>query len=359
MKTLHYAGFQPEAKGFGWATANANLRSELGKLFTLGNQNPDCAFVPVVDHDLTPCEPITGDYPVIGYAFFEYPLGEKAAENAKKYDTLFVGSTWCLDRLKERGIHNGKVLIQGVDHEIFKPRTPATILHADEIEGSASAVPLALNFPFRIFSGGKFEWRKGQDLVIAAFAQFAKTHPDAHLVCAWHNNWPQLLLPILSKMGITFDKLGECSDTDFQSWLFGKILEFNGIPRDRFTILPQLSQHQLAAEMQNTDVGLFPNRCEGGTNLVLMEYAACGGGVIANIKTGHMDVALAIDFPIRAKLDEQNWAVQTVEDIVSQMEVAYSSRTVQLHKWNPGTPWTWEAAARTVAEEVERVTAIA
>ena len=41
---------------------------------------------------------------------------------------------------------------------------------------------------------------------------------------------------------------------------------------------------------RNTDVGVFPNRCEGGTNLVLMEYMACGKPVIASCTSGHRDI---------------------------------------------------------------------
>ena len=37
---------------------------------------------------------------------------------------------------------------------------------------------------FLIFSGGKMELRKGQDIVLAAFKIFARRHPEATLVTA-------------------------------------------------------------------------------------------------------------------------------------------------------------------------------
>src|SRR6185295_16027949 len=46
----------------------------------------------------------------------------------------------------------------------------------------------------------------------------------------------------------------------------------------------------MAGVYQNTDVGLFLSRCEGGTNLVLMEYMACGKPAIATSYTGHADI---------------------------------------------------------------------
>ena len=45
---------------------------------------------------------------------------------------------------------------------------------------------------FVVFSGGKLELRKGQDIVVAAFRAFVERHPDAVLVNAWHNAWPKL-----------------------------------------------------------------------------------------------------------------------------------------------------------------------
>ena len=42
-----------------------------------------------------------------------------------------------------------------------------------------------------IFSGGKLELRKGQDLVVAAFKIFHARHPDALLISSWQNGWPE------------------------------------------------------------------------------------------------------------------------------------------------------------------------
>jgi glycosyltransferase involved in cell wall biosynthesis len=329
MNTLHYAGFQPEAQGFGWATCNRYLRGALGHHFTLTDGAADVVFMPLVDHSFNPASGARGEVN-LAYTFFESPLEPAAVANAKKYDTVFCGSSWCLDRMWERGIHNAKVLIQGVDHSVFKPG------------------PRKADGKFRVFSGGKFEWRKGQDLVIRAFAQFAKKHPDAHLVCAWHNPWFGLTVEALHRSGLAIPAQNFSS----QEEAFAAILEANGIPRHQFTVLPQLAHEQLAAEMQNTDYGLFPNRCEGGTNLVLMEYAACGKRVAANLKTGHRDIAEAVSVLINAKEDENRWAVSTPEDVLSALEIAYTSR------WRgdfTGPQWTWEAAAFTVANEVARI----
>ncbi len=327
---IHYAG-QP-GNGYGWGVCNTNLRYELHKLGALGGPESEVHFIPIADHNLTPSAPLNGKVN-LGYCFFESELGPDAKKNADRFDVVFAGSTWCLDRLKERGVTNGAVLIQGVDHSIFKPgeRKP---------DGQ-----------FRIFSGGKFEYRKGQDLVIAAFREFAKTHPDAHLVCSWHNPWPQLIGGMAESQ--VFDlkqglKVAESVSAPNQQMLFAAFLASVGLESHQYTVLPQLSQADLAREMQNTDCGLFPNRCEGGTNLVLMEYAACGRRVVANCETGHADVMDSIDNRIPAfGFSDLFWASQSVADIVGALELAYLHRA---EAPKPREQWTWEAAARKVVE---------
>lgn len=328
MTTLHYAGYQPGARGYGWGTCNHYLRAELGKLFTLTDGEADVCFMPLADHDLNPATSARGKIN-LAYTFFEFELGPKAAENAAKYDTVFAGSTWCIDRLAERGIHNTALLIQGVDESIFHPQPKR------KPDGQ-----------FRIFSGGKFEFRKGQDLVISSFREFLKTCPHAHLVCAWWNPWPTLINQCIALSDVVKWPAGQfTSQEDF----FTALLLANGIPRESFTILPQLSHAELANEMANTDAGIFPNRCEGGTNLVLMEYAATGRPVIANTLTGHADVAEAIHYQIPAKENpETKWADQRVSDIVERMEMALHYRSVPVPTI---LRWSWADAATTVAEQ--------
>lgn len=287
-------------------------------------EDAEIVFQPLADHNLSPSSPLRGKIN-LGYAFFEYELGPKAVENASKFDIVFVGSTWCLDRLKERGITNGQVLIQGVDHSIFYPR------------------PRIPDGKFKIFSGGKFEYRKGQDLVIAAFREFSKSHPDAHLVCSWFNPWPQLILEAACKSPYLNPAKGKNQFEFFHSLLVNA-----GVPSDRFTILGMLDHIDLAEEIAQTDCGLFPNRCEGGTNLVMMEYAAMGRPVVANGITGHSDVWDSIAVTIPASEDANHWAVQSPTSIANCLECAASAKPKPM-------PFTWQQTAKTVANAVERL----
>lgn len=326
---LHYAG-QIGTQGFGWATCNNNLFRALYQHFK-PVENPmdaDVVFMPLADHDFNPATNARARWNV-AYTFFEYPLGPNAAANAAKYDIVFCGSTWCLDRMQEAGITNGQVLIQGVDHSVFYPR------------------PRVPDGKFKIFSGGKFEYRKGQDLVIAAFREFAEDHPEAHLVCAWWNPWPQLILQALGLMDLELPNAGNGPQEDF----FSALLIANGISEDRFTILPRLSHAGLAEAMAQTECGLFPNRCEGGTNLVMMEYAATFSPVVANTLTGHSDVEDLIDVSIPACYDSMKWAVQSAPSIRNCLDYVYCNRNAHFKPH-----WDWKQTAKTVANAIERLT---
>ena len=199
---------------------------------------------------------------------------------------------------------------------------------------------------FRIFSGGKFEYRKGQDLVISAFREFAKSHPEAHLVCSWFNPWPGLFADMMNRADIWPTERNQYTS---QPEFFFDLMIANSLRSNQFTILPKLSHADLAREMANTDVGLFPNRCEGGTNLVLMEYAALGRPVIANVLTGHADVAWAIHHKIVADEDPQTlWAKQTIRAITTEIEMA---KMMCMPGIEVNTPprWPWSDAAEKIA----------
>ncbi len=69
------------------------------------------------------------------------------------------------------------------------------------------------------------------------------------------------------------------------------ILANNGIDLSKVITLPPKFNSSMARIYKNTDCALFPNRCEGGTNLVLMEYMSCGKPAIVTNSSGHRDVS--------------------------------------------------------------------
>lgn len=135
---------------------------------------------------------------------------------------------------------------------------------------------------FVIFSGGKFEYRKGQDIVIAAYRHLMAKYPQVHLVCSWWNAWPQTMESMRFSQHIQIP-----TDPVFS---FHGIMNRSGIPHDRYTLLNPMPNAKMAEEYRKCHMGLFLNRAEAGTNLPMMECMASGTPVIATYATGHIDV---------------------------------------------------------------------
>jgi len=293
---LYYLG--KPSDGFGWGVANTNLVRELANICDVKVETTDRdkfdapVFVPITDSSLKPLRWVKRAPMVIGYCFTEWPLNHDALHYSKRYDLIFCGSTWNTNRLRQVGIKNVATLIQGVDFERFKVAPPS------QRKG------------FVVFSGGKLEFRKGQDYVAAAMRTFMGVHADAVLLAAWHNPWPQSIAS-MSK-----------------SWLMDPAKQFDGLPPDRVFPIPPIPNDATAHVYAQSHVGLFPNRCEAGTNMVMTEYMATGRAVIATNATGHTDV-LGGPGPYRldnGAYDPAGWFNCNVSDILEHLEHAYAHR---------------------------------
>jgi glycosyltransferase involved in cell wall biosynthesis len=84
------------------------------------------------------------------------------------------------------------------------------------------------------------------------------------------------------------------------------------------------------------DVAVFPNRCEGGTNLVAMECMACGVPTYVSANTGHKDLidllgcnALGTQKPVKpteGMKTLQDWGESDVDEVVAALEYVYDRR---------------------------------
>jgi glycosyltransferase involved in cell wall biosynthesis len=290
---LYYLG--KPADGFGWGVCNTNLANALGEFCdVVVETSPRIvfdapAFVPV-DNELKPIRRVKAPR-LLGYCFTEWPLPEDAERNARQYDVLFAGSNWNTAQLKAAGIKHAATLIQGVDLERFSPQPPS------DRKG------------FVVFSGGKYEFRKGQDYVIAAMRRFMAVRSDVVLMTAWHNPWPHTMATMKN------------------SWLINPENALDGLPMDRVVQLPAITNDKMAAIYAQAHIGVFPNRCEAGTNMVMCEFMACGRPVIASDAHGHNDVLGFGQYTLRnGSYDHAGWFNPNVSDIICHLEHAYSNR---------------------------------
>ncbi len=286
----------------------------------------------------------------LGYTFFEDNiLNSDIIEDGKRFfDYIITGSTWNERVLRDYGIDKVATIIQGIDPVIFNP------LYPDKEY---------LKEYFVVFSGGKFELRKGQDIVIKAYKYLQDKYKDVMLINTWFNYWPQSMNTMAGSPHIVFTP-----SQDASTEVINKILAANGIDLKRVITLPAMPNQMMARLYKNTDIGLFPNRCEGGTNLVLMEYMACGKPVIASYNTGHQDILtegnsimLKQMSPMTISKDNRviaQWNEPSLEEVISALQWAYlnrhSLRRIAQQAGRDMSKKTWKCSAERFYEVLTR-----
>jgi glycosyltransferase involved in cell wall biosynthesis len=256
--------------------------------------------------------------PTIGYTFFEENILEQSyIENGlRNFDMIATGSTWCEEILRSYGLKNVQTILQGIDPKIFNGIYPEKEYLGDK---------------FVIFSGGKFEFRKGQDIVIRAYKVLQEKYKDVLLINSWFNYLPDSFNTMRISSYIKFAP----ASTDYIS-MINQLFYDNGIDVHRVITLPPYPNIMMSRIYKNSDIGLFPNRCEGGTNLVLMEYMACGKPVLASYNSGHKDI-LTDNNSIKIKemkavtvannnMPTAVWEEPSLDETIEKLEWAYNNR---------------------------------
>jgi glycosyltransferase involved in cell wall biosynthesis len=282
--------------------------------------------VQALQHDLSEYMGTLSGSVKIGICFSDRKIPKELVKNAKSFNHIVAGSKWSQNLLKEQGV-DSVVIYQGIDPKLFNISRKEKNLFKDD---------------FVVFSGCKFEQRKGQDVFIKAYKIFQDKYPETRLITSWYNPYTK--------------DTGE------------NILVQNGIDMRRATCLPLVLNACLPAVYQNTDVGVFPSRCEAGTNLVMTEYMACGKPVIATIGTGQGDlVDETTGFIIKSSggcnLYENNecvsvWEEPCVESILQNLEFVYAnpSKVKKIAKKGSDlvSKLTWRFMAENLLELVKK-----
>jgi len=304
-----------------------------------------------VGADLRPHGPELTALRRVGYAMFEddEAVRHHAPQALASFDAVVTACRWGEDVLRSAGLTEVSTIPQGLDHTHFNP---------------ARAVRRRTSDEFLIFSGGKFELRKAQDVVARAFRAFSSRHDNVRLVAAWHNPFPASAATMIASPTLPFQRRpSESLQQSLARWLSNA-----GVELAKVELVPQLAHDALAAVYGNTDIGLFPNRCEGATNLVLMEYMACGRPVIGTYFSGHRDVLTpANSFPLQAWRTARSrsngevlahWCEPNLDEIVEELEGAYQNRDLIAQRGAQAavdlSEWTWERAARDFLRVLER-----
>jgi glycosyltransferase involved in cell wall biosynthesis len=307
-------------------TLSENLWNSLAP-FANSRCQIECPMLAFFDLRRTNYEQRLTGTPTIGVEFFESAhIGAEAIERARSLPLIVTGSSWNKRVLNEYGLDNVATVLQGIDPTVFHT-APAGNWFGGK---------------FCVFSGGKLEYRKGQDILLAAFRVFAIRHKEALLVTAWHSNWPGVArtLDRSALVGpVPFDGTGRI---DVAGWAAA-----NGIERGQMLDLGTVPNRQMPNILREMDVAVFPNRCEGGTNLVAMECMACGVPVILSRNTGHLDIMAeenCFALERQSPLDGEGagigavpgWGESSVEEVIECLERVFADRSVARHRGQMG-----------------------
>ncbi|MCM8738646.1 glycosyltransferase family 4 protein [Azospirillum sp. A1-3] len=280
---------------------------------------------------------LSGD-PDVAIVFLEdSKLDREAVERGRRFATIAAGASWTAEVLRNAGLTQVTVCPQGIDPTIFHAGPPRA--HARD--------------RFIIYSGGKLEFRKGQDITVAAFRRFHQRHPDALLVAGWFSPWPALARTMARSPHLEHaPRLDDKGQVDVAGWL-----RDSGLPEGSFQIAPPMPNAAMGQLLRHADVALFPNRCEGGTNLVAMEAMACGVPTILSDNTGHQDLIADLScYPLHRQgrveegpdgLGTDGWGESDPDEIVEALERIYTDRTAAATVGAKAArrmleTWTWD-----------------
>lgn len=190
----------------------------------------------------------------IGFPFFEIDrLPQISINNIKTCDHLFVASKYAKESIlaSDSSIKEDFISIVplGVDKDIFSSSRYSPARRLDKCI---------------FFNCGKWEVRKGHDVILKAFKSAFPKQNDVELHMMCHNPFPQAASFVAS--------MREYYSNDW-----------------RVKLLPRVeSEYDVANVMAGVDCGIFPARTEGW-NLELLEMMSMGKHVIATNCTAHKE----------------------------------------------------------------------
>lgn len=257
-------------------------------------------------------------------------LSQQVAQ-ADKYDAFIVASTWnqrILQSVTDKPVWLNH---EGVDTTRFHPGPKCNLFSDDD---------------FLIFSGGKVEYRKAQDIVLSVFKRFAQNKPNVKLVTAWQSTYAKHISDGFTGILDIGLEVNDNAIANIQKWAAD-----NGVNPEQVIDLGQVPHHTMPYVLREMDAALQLSRAEGGTNFVAMECMACGIPTLISRCTGHLDIidypnAIAVDITAHAlnkTIDgASDWREVDIDDAVEKLETLYKLKKVNgTTQGTEGFPRTW------------------
>lgn len=274
----------------------------------------------------------------IGFPIFELNRFTEAEKRSMRHcDRLFVCSHWAKSIIEDQlpGMQVSVVPL-GVDREIFN-------------EYNNSSRPQTI-----FFNCGKWEIRKGHDILIKAFNAAFTSEDNVEL-------WMMCSNPFIGEDG---------NNNWINHYKQSKL-------RDKIRFIPRQKTHRDVYNIiRQIDCGIFPARAEGW-NLELLECLACGKKTIATNYAGHTEFIntensylIEIDRMVPASdgiwfFGQGEWAEPNFEQLVSHMREVHRLKAVEdiIKGLNNASPmnesgiktskqFSWVISAQTILSEM-------
>ena len=266
----------------------------------------------------------------IARCIFEDTNLQELDKKLADFDLLVCASRWNAELLQANCRKPVRIVYEGIDPSLFHPAPKSGLLDPSR---------------FYVFSGGKVEFRKGQDLTLIAFREFARRHDDAVLVTLWHSPWPELSAGFSGRLATPIS-LRPDGRIDVMGWV-----EKNGIASRQVIEMPETPNTLMPAILREMDCALAPSRAEACTNLLAKEAMACGVPVIAAANTGVLDLisdgnvlALMRQTPAHdAAWGTEGWGESDLEEIIAALETLYTDTDKRAAIGRRGAEWIVEA----------------
>lgn len=188
--------------------------------------------------------------PTIGMPFFETePVREQALPPLRSCYKVVVPSRWARGVLDRSGVKADYVQYVGVDPKVYKPE------------------PRKRTKRFTFLHVGKYEVRKGIDVLLQAFNRFCAKDKDSQLWLLIDNPfYPKWYGEYLSRVTVAGSRIHE------RVW----------------PLRPRPTMHEMANLYRSVDAVVQPSRGEG-FGLPALEALACGTPVAATAVSGHSE----------------------------------------------------------------------
>lgn len=269
----------------------------------------------------------------IAFPFFELTEFNRVEEHhLKSVDRIFTSCQWAKNVIINQGIKNHDkidVVPLGINPHNFR-KLPA---------------PKNLPTTTKFFTCGKWEKRKGHDILLEAFNKAFKPEDNVSLHMMCDNSF----------IGVN----------NLMKW---KNMYANSRLGSKIRFLPRVKTHnEVLNIMSNMDCGVYISRAEGW-NLELLETMSCGVPVITTNYSGHTEFcndknSYLVDIDNLEVAEDGFWfksgigswaelGNNQVDQIVEHMRYVHKNKPYNEEGVRTGQKFTWENSANIIFEKI-------